>query len=398
MQTSPYFITRFLCSPLEAMYTLLVFIVCVELKASPLPLTILTCMKPLVSFFGFYASTFVVGKAHQMKKYLIIMNLMGCLPCFFFPFVDNVWFFVFSYGLFMTALRASFPVWNEVLKRNIGLSDMKQTVSIGSAINFGMTIFVPLLFSFWMDQQPNIWKLLFFGLGIFQALNTLGLLFLKIAPGTTDTNFSSKSLLEPWKKGWSLLRNDIQFTKYQVLFFLGGVGLVVMMPTLPLFFKDTLHLSYTQLTLGFSLCKGIGFVLSSFSWLVASRRYSLYIINALVNILSCIFIACLFAAPLGLPWLYVGYLAYGTMQSGCELSLNLSGPFFSKEKESTFYSSVNLAVIGIRGVICPFLGQFLLAFTGIPGVFIFAAIMCALGIIYAFMLEKASKANLLWSS
>ena len=40
------------------------------------------------------------------------------------------------------------------------------------------------------------------------------------------------------------------------------------------------------------------------------------------------------------------------MQAGSELSWNMSGPLFSKQEESSSYTSVNIVTAGIRGLHC----------------------------------------------
>ena len=50
---------------------------------------------------------------------------------------------------------------------------------------------------------------------------------------------------------------------------------------------------------------------------------------------------------------YAAYTMFGIMQAGSTLSWHLSGPIFSKEKDSTLFSGVSVAMVGLRGCIFP---------------------------------------------
>lgn len=386
-----YLSYRFFGSPLEALYTLLIFILTKELNASMLQLTVLAASKPVVSLVSFQINSVILGKPKRIKPYLITLSTLGALPSLFFFYIDNPWFYIASYSLSIICIRGANPAWLEMLKIDIGQQAIGQTFSYGSAINYTFVALVPFALSSLMDTHPGIWKLLFAGLSLFQLINVMVIRAVKIPaiiPYPRTTHY--------WKEGWKIIVTDRAFLHYQLLFFLGGVGLVMLQPVLPVYFKETLNLSYTQLTLAFSICKGIGFVSSAYVWpRLAPRLISIYILNAGVNIFCCLFIGFIVASSGNLQWLYVAYLMYGALQAGCELTFNLSGPTFAGEKESTLYSSINLVFIGIRGCICPFLGQFLFAQSNALGVFFICGSISVTSVFYAFYLERNRKNTLI---
>jgi hypothetical protein len=384
-----YLLNRLLCSPLEAMFTLLIFILGKEGGATPFQLAVIAAAKPLVSIFAFYLSSLVVNRPSRIKGYLILTTLCGALPCFAFPFQHNPWFFVASFALFAMMSRAAFPAWAEILKSNVGLERMSGIISKGTSINYSVLLSLPLLFSFWMDQQIAIWKVIFLLLAALQLFNLMIVLCLTIETNCTSTPLENKrmNLLVPLKEGWRVLKETPQFANYLLMFFLGGVGIVLAQSVLPIYFTEVLNLSYMQLTLAFSCCKGIAFVVSSPIWARYANRVTLFLINGIMNLFTCLFFLSLFASSIDLKWLYLGYLFYGMMQAGSELSWNLSGPIFSEKRESTLFSSLNLIMVGLRGCLCPFLGQFLLFVSGANGAFAFAILLTILSLFYAFWLN-----------
>ena len=75
-------------------------------------------------------------------------------------------------------------------------------------------------------------------------------------------------------------------------------------------------------------------------------------------------------------WLYGGYILYGIMQAGSEMSWHLSGPLFSKDEESSVYSNINVLTVGLRGCFIPILGSLLAYIFQASGVMIIGSALC----------------------
>src|SRR5690606_27390480 len=122
----------------------------------------------------------------------------------------------------------------------------------------------------------------------------------------------------------------------------------------------------TELTIAFTLCKGIGYALTAKAWSDWFSEVDIYRFSSGVTALCCVFPLLLLAAKLHLFWLYAAYIVYGVMQAGSELSWNMSGPVFSRHENSSLFSSVNVLTVGLRGCFAPALGTSLLYWTS-PG-------------------------------
>ncbi len=389
-----FFAGRILCSPLEALFTLLIFIANAELNASLLQLTIIAIIKPTTSLVAYYVNANFLKHGCRARSYLISLNMLGALPCLLFPFVNNTWFFIASYALFMATRRASYPIWAEVLKINFPLQSISNIVSKGISINYTVIIFIPLILSFWMDLDHAIWKFLFVLLGLFQILYSVILLRLEtIFQASEQYEGGYSALIAPIIKSWQLLRKQPEFAKYLMLFFCGGVGIVTLQPMLPIFFKESLNLSYKELTFAFSCCKGVAFLATAPLWAHWVNRVSLYLFNGCINLCSCLFMLALLFSQISVSLVFFAYLIYGVMQAGCELSWNLSGPIFARENESTSHSGLNLALVGVRGCICPLLGQLIFWHSNASVVLIFALGICLFALVYALWLDHSLKST-----
>lgn len=388
--TTLYIANRIFCGPLEILYTLLVFILCNNLGADSFQLTLMVCIKPISSFFAFYATSVILNRPHRIRTYILANNMIGCLPCLMYPFIENVWFYIGSYALFMITLRAVYPGWVEILKCSVEGSALSKIISLGTSVSYFMGIILPPLIGFYMDQEEHGWRSLFMLFALCNMMSIPLMLFLKFEPKVP----AEKAIQGFLMKGWRLLKENPPFAHYQILFLLGGAGIIGSQPILPLYFKDSLNLSYTQLGLAFSLCKGLSFVIASPCWAKYANRLSLYHLNAIVNLFTALFFAFIIAASGNAKWLFLAYVFYGIMQAGCEMSWNLSGPFFAGSGESTLYSSLNLACVGIRGCICPLLGYLFFTYAGALSVFVASAFICLIGTGYGLWIDSYYSAEI----
>lgn len=151
---------------------------------------------------------------------------------------------------------------------------------------------------------------------------------------------------------------------------------MLMQPALPKFFFDSLHLSYAELAIALSACKGIGFAMTTRYWSSLMNRLNIFRFSAFVTALAALFPLVLLLSKFQVSWLYVSYLIYGVMQAGSELSWHLSGPVFAKKQDSSIFSSVNVATVGIRGCIGPFLGSLLCSHFSAPLVLFICFFLC----------------------
>lgn len=360
-----FILTSVLSAPFWAIYTLLLFILYKDLHATPLQITVFVILRPLVSIFSLYWSAHVKDRPDRLLPNVIWAGVLGSLPFFFFPFIDNPWFFIGASALYMTLMRGVFPAWMEILKLNLSDQVRKETISYATTISFVGGGVLSLLIGWMLDDFYQIWRLIF---PVAAIVNMMAIFYQCRIPITLTKRpeLSKKTvpltdqLLEPWKNVWNLLASKADFRNFHIGYMLGGFGLVIIQPALPSFFMDQLHLSYKELTTAITFCKGIAFAFSSPIWARWLNVENIFKFSSLVAFLAGLSLLFLVLAQINLAWIFIAYLIYGVMQSGSELSWHLAGPIFSQGEDSSTYSSVNLAIIGLRGCVAPLLGGMLL--------------------------------------
>lgn len=382
---SAFMWTSILNTPFWAVFNMLPFILYKDLHATALQITLVIILKPAVSLFALYWSALIEKRTDRLLSNLIWARILSHAPFFFFPFVDNPWFFIASFGFYMMLTRGTIPAWMEVLKQNIPNVSRERVFAYGSAVGYLGAALVPFTLGGIMDTYIGSWRWIFPATALISLSSILFKYRIPIAVKQGDAGTDlvgypkltlGQQILKPWKSAWDLICRRHDYARYQLGFMLGGSGLIIMQPALPVFFMDGLHLSYTELAVALTLCKGIGFALTSPSWAKLMGKIDIYRFNSFVTLLAFAFPFFLLAAQVNLAWLYGGYVLYGVMQAGSEMSWNLSGPLFANDEDSSVYSSINVLTVGLRGCFVPAIGS-LLAYVVYPsGVMLIGAALC----------------------
>lgn len=400
---SAFIWTRVLGTPFWVMINMLTFILYKDLHISPFQITAIVALKPMSSLLAPYWSQVIYQRPELISSNLVWANILRYLPFIFIPWIDSMWFIIFAFGLYMTLHRAVIPGWVEMLKRNLPETTQEQTIGYGSTIDYCGNAAMTLALGVILDHSGQAWRWLFPAMAILGLSSTWFLFRLPILPKTIispalkvkSNRFNIKEhLIKPWRQSWKLIRERIDFSHYLIGFMLGGAGLMILQPALPIFFVDTLNLSYVEMGLALALCKGIGVAFTTPFWAKLFRKIDIFYFSGLVTLTAVLFPLLLLLSPAHLSLLYFAYILYGVMQAGSELSWHMSGIVFAKEKESSAFSSTNVLMVGIRGCIFPALGAFLMSATSSTSVMLIGAGLSLLSTWYLIRFCLQKKLNL----
>lgn len=358
--------TRILNTPFWAIYTLLPFIMCKDLQATPWQIACIVSLRPIVTLFSLYWSSPIKRRQDLLVSNIVWASILGHISFLFIPWINHPWFLIFASAMYMLFHRGVNPAWMEVLKLNVPENSRKVVFAYGSAIYHAGGAVLAILIGGLLDDYYQSWRWLFpitvlisWGAIFFQYTLPIKKLTQTISSIETPIFTFKDQILKPWKEAWELIKGRPDFARFQIGFMLGGGGLMLWQPALPQFFFDHLQLNYKELTVAMTLCKSIGYALALPLWTRLMNRIDIFIFTAAVTAIAALFPFGLMAAQWNILWLYAAYLLYGMMQTGSELSWNLSGSIFSKQEDSSTYTGVNVVSIGLRGCIAPPLGSLL---------------------------------------
>lgn len=371
-------------TPLWIIYNLLPIILYKELGATPLQITTLVTLKPLVSLLSVYWGEAINQRPDRLRSNIIWARLLSLLPFFFFPFVDNVWYFIAAFGFYMLLHRGVVPAWMEILKLNLPTAHVGKTFAWGSLIGYCGNTLSPFLIGWLLDDYYQSWRWLF-PLTAFISLSTIWI-SAKIPIPISEVliqnpiNHSSKSwfqrLSAPWQSAWKILHENLDFRKFQWGFMIGGAGLMITQPVLPQYCVDVLKLNYKEMAIAFACCKGIGFVLTTPIWMRYLNKIDIFRFASWPPFWVFLYTVCLLSSQFNLALLFAAYLCYGIMEGGSSLAWNLSGPIFAKDAESSSFSNVNVLSVGVRGSFAPAIGSIFGIFFGSIPVIALGGLLC----------------------
>ncbi len=353
--------SNLLTEPLFTLYSFLVFILYKDLGASAFQVALLTALKPVITILSFYWSAGLKGKACKLKSNVLWAGFLMRAPFLLCPWVNSVWFIIAAAVNYMFFYRAGIPAWLEILKRNMGEDKRNRIFSISSGLSYAEGVAIALACGALLDHDPGYWKILFF------AAAVIGLLSLvvqsRIAVVGEDAPFVRPSLKEviirPWRDSYRLMRERLDFSRFQWGFMVSGFGLMLIQPAIPLFAVDVLGVSYLEITAAISIAKGLGFALSSPIWAKWIDRVHVFKMASLVFLSIGLFTILLSFSVWSIAWLYIAFFWYGVGQGGSHLVWNMSGPIFAGKEESSRYTGINVAMAGLRGAVAPPLGGLL---------------------------------------
>ena len=358
--------SQVLNEPLMTVYTFVPFLLYRDLQATQWMVTVLMMLKPFVSIFSLYWSQMAYGKPKLLLGNVLGASIIGRIPFLFFPWIDDPWTIIGCAAFFMLTYRASIPAWMEILKLNLG-DQRGRIFSLGSAVGYGEGILLAIGIGAFLDQDVGSWRWIF---PLSSVIGILGLWFQARVPvclekaSVTMQKPVPDSLITPWTEAFRLMRERPDFRRFQWGIMVCASGLMIIQPALPIYFVDYLGITYTELAIALSVCKGLGYCSTSAWWGRSFHKASIFNFSAAACFSVGIFPFLLFFAQYSVAFLYLAYFAYGIGQAGCHLNWNMSGTAFAKGECSSVFTGVNVLTVGIRGLIVPPLGGLLCAMVG----------------------------------
>ncbi|HSW86710.1 MAG TPA: MFS transporter [Rhabdochlamydiaceae bacterium] len=346
--------------PLSALYTLLPFILVKDLHATALQISLFVSLRPLLSVFSFYW-----GPSSKETSNKLIYNVMGAcvltyLPFLFFAMSGNVWLILFSAGFYQLFHKAGLPAWIEILQRNIPKKPREDIFSLSYLLSFVESGLLGLFVGYLLDLDPALFRILLVAASL---LGLCGLFFLKGLPLSSCEDISiprvKEGILRPLKEGFSLVQSRRDFKIFQMAFTIGGAALMLMAPVLPIFYASTLSISHSTITIARFVFMALGVICSSFFWKQLLIKKNMNELTGWILLGFGVFPFLLLVAQFSIGMLYAAFFIYGIAQAGSHLVWNLSGPFFAQGQNSALFTRVNLLMLGLRGMIFPFLGGIL---------------------------------------
>jgi len=309
-------------------------------------------------------------------------------------FVNKSIPFLLVLGVFYIFNSIMNPLYSNLMQLNLSKENRGFLYGISTSVSVAFTLIVSLLVGKLMDIDQNYFKILFVLSGIAGFLCCYMYSKLKIRKVVQESHErKNRGFLEPIFTMIEILVLNREFRKYEIYFFLYGIGYLVILPALPIYFVDYLKLDYSQISFIKGFIGQSGYVLFlPLMGLFLDRVNILVYSSATFFLLSFYPLLLLFSGGASSPliFVYAAFFIYSVSMAAVAVIWDLASITFSGEKNSRDYQSVHVVLTGIRGIIAPMMGLFIMQVFSIQAVFAVSFVFFLLSSImmFSFYFEK----------
>ncbi|NOX98034.1 MAG: MFS transporter [Nitrospirae bacterium] len=347
----------------------------------------------LLSMAPFIAALFTFYWSHhssRRKKMPFLVKVKGIargLLLFMFLTV-NPWLFVIFVILFWFFEMAGSPAYTGIMK------DIYPTEHRGKAMGYvrvemSLTaILATFIGGYFLNISPQSYRWVF-PLGA--AFGLLSLVSFRKIEVKSDRQIKADNKRFSFLKAIHIFQEDKSFFQYQLIAFLAGFGWLSTLPLYPIFVVDVLHISKAMLgTVGalFSLFWAISYL---FWGKYIDKRGPLktrYLAMLLFSFVSLFYFLASRFPEVGLWLIFMAAVFFGLGTGGGELSRFNYMTRIATEDMVQSYWGIDFTLMGIRGVLAPFVGIGLKKWLGMGGAFMLAFLLTFGGFVLMALFAK----------
>ena len=345
-------------------------------------ITILVMLWPLSNLFSIWWGK-ALERSKSISKFFVLTAFIGRLVLIFMLWTHSyysyliIMIFVFSFNSLLS------PAQNSIYRNNISAENR--------GVLFGYTAslitLIAIIFSYTagklMDINEDWFRYIFSVAGLMGCISSLLMAMIKIENKKyIATKLKLKQfIVTPIMSTVNILKKNKDFAIFQRNFFIYGIGFMIILPAIPKFLVEYLKMDYSQTFMAKGIISQLGILLlSPIAGRVHDKKNPSFFTFIAFFTLGCypvILLISSFLVGSGIEnyVVYFAYLIFGIGMSGIVISWNMSSIFFAGEDDVSMYQSVHVTLTGVRALIVPFLGFFILKYFGIKAVFAISIIM-----------------------
>ncbi len=337
-----------------------------ELKASILLITMFTMLGSVTNLLSIYFSHILTKYPGKIKTIITVAAMFTRLPMalfFFFNTAEALFVLSALYYLGDTFIK---PVQNIYMKMNYARTELGKIYAYSISLNKVFFIAAVYSFGLWMDSNSSIYIAVFSICGLVSFLSFFMLGYVPVSEWMKEKVSERKVDLLIFPTLIAVFKKNRRFLVYEAAFFIYGGGFMVVLAAVPILLVDHLNLSYSIISFGRGVVSAVVIILTIpvFGKLfdkkdpvhVGVLAFSILIAHPVLMI-TAYFLPVEFA-----KWsVYLSYVSFGAGMAAVTLCWNIGPMFFAKNNmEIPEMTSTHVTLTGIRGLIWPVLGYFLM--------------------------------------
>jgi len=349
------------------------------LSGSSLQITLLTMVNPVANVFIVYVMD-IFSQVRRRKLIFILLGVFGKLVLILMLFVNSSVSFLLVIVVYSVLNVLISPFLTGIIQKNV--SKMRRGVIYGITGSAGtlFSLLASVTAGYLLDFNSSLFRILFAMAGIagficcyFYSRITIDEVHM---PSKSRTGI--EGITKPIQGALSLLKRDKSFAAFEASFFIYGIGFMIVLPAIPIYFVDVLKLDYSQISAAKGLLGQAGIILFLPVMGFFSDRMNPMKFSSLSFFILSFYPLLLFfaggASNVLLP-LYCAFAVYSVAMAGVSVLWDLSTIFFAGDNDSKEYQVVHIFLTGIRGLLVPPLGYFIMKKYSISAVFLTSFLM-----------------------
>lgn len=351
------------------------------LLGTPLEITLLTMVAPFSNFFSIYFSRIIKTDPNKKRLFLLI-GIIGRMSLVVIAFVHSAIPFLIVLAVFYIFNAFLNPLMSSLMQVNIGKDKRGKLFGYMNSVSTMASIIISFTAGKLLDIDDNMFRMLFAFAGIIGFVSMYFLSRIRfrkklmIDGGLKSGTFN---ILYPFRNMIHIYSNDRRYLFFEIAFFVYGMGFLVILPALPIYFVDIMEMDYSQI----SMAKGV--IGQIFMVLIMPFVGSLHdrtnpvVFSAITFFILAFYPIILLLAPGNtmvnpVHVVYLGFLIYSFAMSAVIIVWNLGSIYFAGHRNSSDYQSIHVTMTGIRGLIAPLVGYAVIKLFGVMQVFMLSSV------------------------
>ena len=100
----------------------------------------------------------VINQRHRLRGNLMGAWILARLPFLFVPWIDSIWYLIFSCAVYELFNKSGIPALIEILKTNITKGERENTLTLCFVLTFLESIILGLFIAGALDKFPAAWQ------------------------------------------------------------------------------------------------------------------------------------------------------------------------------------------------------------------------------------------------
>jgi len=338
------------------------------LHASALQVTALTMLWPVSNVLAVFITHWLDSHG-RYDRAVLLSGLLLRLPIALMAFSSSVDLMLLLLIPFFASNSIVGPAQNAIIRRKYRESERMRLFGWWYSTLTLFSLPMAMLVGTLLDADFQTYRILFAAEAAFGAAQAVFLSVMGRGAGSgLEEKSTGRGAAHFFGSLWRIFRRDREYALFEIYFFVYGLAYLMLLPVIPFFATERLHLDYEQYATAKGVIGQLGILLLSPLLGARLRRVRPFRFTGL----AC---AVLVAYPLllavgdlmpdlGSLFFHLAFFIFAFGMAGVSMSWNMSSLHFAPHGQEATYQGMHVTLTALRGCIAPVLGTVLLHFGG----------------------------------